>query len=345
MLLFIALNPFSLLTMKKYKILFNCLLKLWNYISLLDIDCGHNELQRLRIQLLNQYNFLLGIIFLSYAIRDSFYGLIESYLLLGTSSLILLVTLFFTKLRFKRTVIFFTCVFITLIIFYFTSYSGVITGIYMYNFAFITAILFLFGSKEIYCIIILYGLTILFFLINCFTDFKLFFNGKYHSEKLYTETLLISFIETLTLLFINGIYLHKRFNLHLSILRARYRLQIEISKKKISIERLETKLKKDLPYDIEDLILIARSSSSKFMPEFTKVFPTLFDQLREINPKVTSTEFKTLALIRLGFNTKDLANLEYVSIRTIETRKNRIRKNFGLSSKVNLYLWIRTLDK
>jgi len=90
---------------------------------------------------------------------------------------------------------------------------------------------------------------------------------------------------------------------------------------------------------------MANSSSAKFMPEFIKVFPDLFDQLLEINPKITSTEFKTLALIRLGFNTKDIANLEYVSIRTIETRKNRIRRNFGLASTVNLYVWIKAVGE
>lgn len=325
--------------------LFNCLLKVWNYISILDIDRGHNELQRLRIQLLNQYNFLLALIFLSYALRDIFHGLWGSFLILGVSSITLLFSLFFTKLRFKSKFVFYTCVFISIIIFYFTSYSGVIAGTYIYNFAFITAILFLFGSKEIYYIVILYGLTILFFLINYYTDFNLFFNDKYQSKRLYSEDLMICFLETLALLCINGIYLHKRFQLHLKILRSKYHLIIEIYKKKTSINQLENRIKEELPYDLEHLIMIARSPSKNFMPEFTKVFPKLFDQLLHINPKITPTEFRTLALIRLGFNTKDLANLEFVSIRTIETRKNRIRKNFGLTSEVNLYVWIRTLEE
>jgi len=95
----------------------------------------------------------------------------------------------------------------------------------MYNFAFITAIIFLFGSKDMFYIAILYSLTIVFFLINYFTDFKLFFNAEYESKNLYTQNLLIAFLETLALLCVNGIYLHKRFQLHLKIVRARYRLQ------------------------------------------------------------------------------------------------------------------------
>ncbi|WP_312330766.1 hypothetical protein [Sphingobacterium sp.] len=325
--------------------MFNYLLGIWNYISLLNIDRGNNGLQKLRIQLLNQYNFLLGLIFLSYAIRDVFYGFVESYIILGTASIFLLLTLFFTTLRFNKHIVFSTCVFLTMVIFFFTSYSSVLTGTYMYNFAFITAIIFLFGSKDMFYIAILYSLTIVFFLINYFTDFKLFFNAEYESKNLYTQNLLIAFLETLALLCVNGIYLHKRFQLHLKIVRARYRLQMDIMKKKDSIGRLENKLKKELPYDIEYLITMANSSSAKFMPEFIKVFPDLFDQLLEINPKITSTEFKTLALIRLGFNTKDIANLEYVSIRTIETRKNRIRRNFGLASTVNLYVWIKAVGE
>lgn len=184
-------------------------------------------------------------------------------------------------------------------------------------------------------IAILYSLTIIFFLINYFTDFKLFFNAEYESRNLYNINLLIAFLETLAIMCVNGIYIHKRFQLHLNIVRTQYRLQMEIMKKKSFIGRSEDKVSMASPFDIEYLIKMANSSSAKFMPEFTKAFPHLFDQLLEINPKITSTEFKKLAFIRLGFNTKDIANLEYVSIRTIETRKNRIRKNFGLASTGN----------
>jgi DNA-binding CsgD family transcriptional regulator len=331
--------------MKKKNIIKDSILRMWNYITQLDIDKAHNGLKSLQIQLINQYNFLLALIFFSYSLRDLYYGLYESFYILGSFSILLLFTLFFTKLRLNKHILLVICAVIALIIFYFSSYTGITTGTYMYNFALLSATLFLFSSKERSYIIILYIFVTVLFLINCFTDFKLFFNPKYASPILVQKTFILTFVQTLTISFINGIYLHKRLNLHARILRSKHRFIKAIASKDSTIAKLENKTSKPLLFDTEELIAFAKSSPKNFINQFHQDFPTLFDQLSKINPKITETEFRTLALIRVGCTSKEISNLEYVSIRTVETRKNRIRKKFELSPNSNIYLWLKNIEQ
>lgn len=330
--------------MKKKNILKDFIIQVWNYITLLNIDEANNGLKSLQIQLINQYNFLLALIFLTYSLRDLYYGLSESSYILGSISILLFLTLFFTRMRLNTNVLFASCAGIAIIIFYFSSYTGLITGTYMYNFALLSATLFLFGSKERYIIIIIYTLITLLFLINCFTDFQLFFNPKYASPILIKKTFILTFIQTLTITFINGLYLHKRFNLHSSIIRSKYRFIKRGVNNNIPSLKVDNDIHKKLLVDTEELISFAKSSPKNFINHFHHSFPTLFDQLSKINPKITETEFRTLALIRIGFTSKEISNLEHVSIRTVETRKNRIRKKFILSPNSNIYVWLKNME-
>lgn len=330
---------------KKKNIFKNFIIQVWDYITFLNIDEANNGLKSLQIQLINQYNFLLAMIFFTYSLRDLYYGLSESSYTLGIISIILFLSLFFTKLRLNTYVLFASCASIAIIIFYYSSYTGITAGTYMYNFALLSATLYLFGAKERYMIILIYILIILLFLVNHFTDFKLFFNPKYSSPVLIKKTFILAFIQTLTITFINGIYLHKRFNLHSTIIRSKYRFIKRGVNNDIQQEKVDNEIHKNLLFDTEELISFAKSSPKNFINHFHHNFPTLFDQLSKINPKITETEFRTLALIRIGFTSKEISNLEHVSIRTVETRKNRIRKKFILSPNSNIYVWLKSIEQ
>ncbi|WP_185194893.1 helix-turn-helix transcriptional regulator [Chryseobacterium antibioticum] len=67
------------------------------------------------------------------------------------------------------------------------------------------------------------------------------------------------------------------------------------------------------------------------------------DNLLEMNSSMTSDEFKLCALLKLGFTTKDIAEYNHISVRTVQARKSRLRKSFGISADIDLYNWIDTL--
>jgi hypothetical protein len=58
---------------------------------------------------------------------------------------------------------------------------------------------------------------------------------------------------------------------------------------------------------------------------------------------MTQDEFKFCALLKLEFSTKEIAQYTHTTIRSVQTRKNRFRKSFKLSSEKDLYKWIEAL--
>src|SRR5207248_2704700 len=57
---------------------------------------------------------------------------------------------------------------------------------------------------------------------------------------------------------------------------------------------------------------------------------------KEVFPKLSQTEIKVCALIRTALPTKDIANLFYTSVRTIEDHRLMIRRKLGLKGKDSL---------
>jgi len=63
-------------------------------------------------------------------------------------------------------------------------------------------------------------------------------------------------------------------------------------------------------------------------------------QVISFNPEMTPDEFKFCSLLKLGFTTKDITEYNNLAIRTVQTRKSRLRKTFDISSEIDLYKWI-----
>ncbi|PTT25961.1 diguanylate cyclase, partial [Chryseobacterium sp. HMWF028] len=113
------------------------------------------------------------------------------------------------------------------------------------------------------------------------------------------------------------------------------------SEKIISDMRAKLNRKDDM--DLENLVKLAINDDIAFIPKIKSSFPNLYDNLMEINPDITSEEFKLCALLKLGFTTKDIAEYNHISVRTVQTRKSRLRKSFGISADIDLYKWIDNL--
>ena len=58
---------------------------------------------------------------------------------------------------------------------------------------------------------------------------------------------------------------------------------------------------------------------------------------------MASTELKICALLKANLATKDIANLLYLSERTVENHRYRIRKKMGLGVDANLTLYLAGL--
>ncbi|WP_415326268.1 helix-turn-helix transcriptional regulator [Chryseobacterium sp. MMS23-Vi53] len=80
-----------------------------------------------------------------------------------------------------------------------------------------------------------------------------------------------------------------------------------------------------------------------FLTKFKEVHPDFFENLIFNHPNLTELDIKFCAYLRLSLSNKEIMQYENVSLRTIETRRYRLKKKLGLSSEVDLTRWLMEL--
>ncbi|MDM1551505.1 diguanylate cyclase [Empedobacter falsenii] len=205
----------------------------------------------------------------------------------------------------------------------------------MYYFVILIASLFIFNEKDTVKLnIIIYTIALILFIISHYYDFRIF-TIEDSEHKTYTRNQRIfTFIETFIGIICFGYFILSK---HFRVARL-YKQTIRSEKMIIELRR---KLRTDTQiYAIEEVVKLAVKDDIAYIPKFKLVFPNFYANLLSINPEMTPDEFKFCSLLKLGFTTKDIAEYNNLAIRTVQTRKSRLRKTFDISSEVDLYKWI-----
>jgi tetratricopeptide (TPR) repeat protein len=103
---------------------------------------------------------------------------------------------------------------------------------------------------------------------------------------------------------------------------------------KNQINNLQLKLKKSI-HSEEDWNL--------FKHYFEDVNPDFFSKILDINHKMTSSELKLCALIKLNFTIKETASLLNITPDSVKTLRYVLRKKLGIKKGVNIYDFINNL--
>lgn len=109
-------------------------------------------------------------------------------------------------------------------------------------------------------------------------------------------------------------------------------------------EQIMNSLKDQISVPVEDLCQLAMANDPVFYNKFLKAYPNFEKELLSINPNLTQTELNFCAYLMLGFQTKDIANYTFKSVKTIQNRKNSIRKKLSIPSEEDLYFWFKKLE-
>ena len=107
------------------------------------------------------------------------------------------------------------------------------------------------------------------------------------------------------------------------------------------LELLEGELESNIFHDIIDL---AKSNSPEFLLLFGEGYPDFVIAMKQLDPKIRSSELYFCALAYLNFSTKDIANYTFVTNRAVQVRKNRMRKKYKIPSEVDFNEWFRSLE-
>ncbi len=91
---------------------------------------------------------------------------------------------------------------------------------------------------------------------------------------------------------------------------------------------------------VSELIKMALENNQLFYFEFIKVFPAFSSKLLSINAAVKSSDLELCAMIKLNLDTKQIAQAKQVSVKSIESKKYRIRKKLLIPSDIDMYIWM-----
>jgi hypothetical protein len=113
----------------------------------------------------------------------------------------------------------------------------------------------------------------------------------------------------------------------------------------LNIKEQETKvLTQKLNIAFDQVIQLAKKNDPEFMTRFQEVYPNFFPRLLQIEPQLQNSELKFCALLFLNFSSKDIAAYTFVQPRSIQIRKNRLRKRLNISSEEDLYIWMKNIN-
>jgi len=80
----------------------------------------------------------------------------------------------------------------------------------------------------------------------------------------------------------------------------------------------------------------------EFEKEFIEIFPGFIEELSRKFPNLTATDLKFCAYQKMNHSTKDIAILTGLSVRSVESRRYRLRQKLGLSTKTNLVSFLHS---
>ncbi|NML71546.1 hypothetical protein HHL23_17315 [Chryseobacterium sp. RP-3-3] len=109
-----------------------------------------------------------------------------------------------------------------------------------------------------------------------------------------------------------------------------------LSQKELEAQELKKKL--DNAYD--EVVKLAINSDPSFMNQFKKLYPEFYNNLTSKYQNINSNDMKLCAFIKLNFSSSEIAEYDHISVRTVESKKYRLRKKLDLSRDINLYKWI-----
>lgn len=119
-------------------------------------------------------------------------------------------------------------------------------------------------------------------------------------------------------------------------------LYVKKQKKKSQNRKNENQqLKKKLNNAFDEVTELAATNSPNFLSRFVEVYPEFYNLLTTEYPTLTTADLKLCALMKLDFSTKEIAEISFSSLRTVQNRKYKLRKKFGLETEENINQWIQ----
>ena len=127
--------------------------------------------------------------------------------------------------------------------------------------------------------------------------------------------------------------------------RRRFKKEIMLNKEKINelIKKIKVSDDRRSPLKMEELkqiVELAVNNNPAFLMKFNEYDTEFSKKLLAIAPTLIAAEIEFCAMLRLNFETKEIARYTRISVRAVEGKKSRIRKKLNIPSDYDINLWM-----
>ena len=112
-----------------------------------------------------------------------------------------------------------------------------------------------------------------------------------------------------------------------------------IEEKTREFEKLQSKVNDSF----DEIVSLAKNNDPVFLGRFKEVYPDFCNKLQQRYPDILNSELAFCAYLKLNFSTKEIATYTFTAIKSVQNRKNRIRKRLDIPSDEDIYIWIDKL--
>lgn len=274
-----------------------------------------------------------------------FLEITKNSIFLGCISFFWILAMLLKEYRKNKKLLFCVFIFLCLLITYYSSYCGQESGVFLFYFPLISALAFFFEirkDKKIVCFIACFVLVSLY--VTIAYDFRLVNRNSMIAINGYQKKLMILNVTFSMLVFVVDYYF---IELKKSII---FTMRSENEDNINTIKSLQTEnerllknqfITNNLTEDnINEIMKLAQKDDPFFLDKFQFFFPDFFPKLNSIGAKLILSDQHLCAMMRLNFDTKQIASYTNTTIKSVESKKYRLRKKLNIPSDVEITQWI-----
>ena len=185
-------------------------------------------------------------------------------------------------------------------------------------------------------ILIISSIVLFFILITIRINYN--FQKEKNNKLIMEQDIISKDLENKNLELISSTNFISQRNEYLKSLRNKIKTLEQNNNSKESSEFISKNIKRNI-----DNILNSAKTFESFEKQFTKVYPGFFKILIEKHGKLTSTDLRLCAYLRMNQNSSEIAQITGASIRTIESQRYRLRKKLNLKPENDILNYLITL--
>ncbi|WP_166925566.1 tetratricopeptide repeat protein [Flavobacterium poyangense] len=169
--------------------------------------------------------------------------------------------------------------------------------------------------------------------VNISDDIK----SKHKKEKSTLETGIIITIVLIIVLILIVLVFSKRYK---SEKRSKEELKILLDEKMKMLNSLSAKFSPEDEKELANVVSLAISKDASYLFKFNELFPKFSENLLKVSPSLKSSDLAICSYMKLNFDTKEIARYGGDSVRSVESKKYRLRKKFNLTSTddINIFM-------